>query len=407
MILWFMPHDLANSYEQIKHIMQHTSPYKILLVPDRFAHYRYSIFKNISEKYFVEIYAPKAKDSSGIEVAEATTDHKSEPYKLNWIDIKSFSARGVCFWQSKVFFASLKRDYDICIYWGDAWRISTWLSAIAAKMTGKKVIFWTHGLYGNERFFKKIVRINLYKIAHQILLYGNHSKKKLVEAGFKEDKLQVINNSLDVKNQNEIYSIIEKEAAVKKNNPSQHQLIFVGRLEKNKKLNLLIENLRELNRKSDKAINLLIIGNGSEMEALKFLCKKNDVEKLVKFYGECYDQKKLAPLIAESSICISPGNVGLTAMQSLVYGTPVITHDDPFRQMPEYEAIIEGVSGALFRHDSPKSLIDSILRCIDYIENKKITPQTCRNVILEQYTPEYQLKIFNSAISQILDKEKK
>ena len=46
------------------------------------------------------------------------------------------------------------------------------------------------------------------------------------------------------------------------------------------------------------------------------------------FYGACYDESKLGELIFNADLCVSPGNVGLTAVHSMGYGTPVITHNN-------------------------------------------------------------------------------
>lgn len=59
----------------------------------------------------------------------------------------------------------------------------------------------------------------------------------------------------------------------------------------------------------------------------------------VHFYGSVYDEQAISDLLTDVDICVAPGDVGLTCMHSLVYGTPVIIHDNPDFQMPEYEAI--------------------------------------------------------------------
>ena len=47
--------------------------------------------------------------------------------------------------------------------------ISTWISAIIARLRNRKVYFWTHGLYGNESKLKYFFRILLYKIYNEII----------------------------------------------------------------------------------------------------------------------------------------------------------------------------------------------------------------------------------------------
>ena len=46
---------------------------------------------------------------------------------------------------------------------------------------------------------------------------------------------------------------------------------------------------------------------------------------LCHFQGAVFDESN-SELIYHSDLCVSPGNVGLTAIHSLTYGVPVATH---------------------------------------------------------------------------------
>ena len=74
------------------------------------------------------------------------------------------------------------------------------------------------------------------------------------------------------------------------------------------------------------------------------------------FFGPCYDEFEIGMLIYNAALCVSPGNVGLTAIHSLSYGTPVISHNDFKHQMPEFEAIVPGETGAFFIANDLNSL---------------------------------------------------
>jgi glycosyltransferase involved in cell wall biosynthesis len=54
------------------------------------------------------------------------------------------------------------------------------------------------------------------------------------------------------------------------------------------------------------------------------MIKERKLDDFIVFYGESYNERELAPLIALADVCVSPGNVGLTAIHALTYGTPVI-----------------------------------------------------------------------------------
>jgi len=110
----------------------------------------------------------------------------------------------------------------------------------------------------------------------------------------------------------------------------------------------------------------------------------------------------MGPLIALSDICVAPGEVGLTAMHSLIYGTPVVTHNDYTRQMPEFEAIEEHKSGAFFDYGNLSSLVCKLEQCWEDIEAKRITAETCRSIIHTYYTADYQREVFGRAMHQML-----
>lgn len=91
--------------------------------------------------------------------------------------------------------------------------------------------------------------------------------------------------------------------------------------------------------------NAIFIGKDVEGVDLGAYAEKMNVEKQIWMYGPCYEDKILAELFYNSQVCVSPGNVGLTAIHSLTFGCPVITHGDFPHQGPEFESIIPGKTG--------------------------------------------------------------
>ena len=54
----------------------------------------------------------------------------------------------------------------------------------------------------------------------------------------------------------------------------------------------------------------------------------------------CYNEEANAELLYNASVCVCPAEVGLTAIHSLLFGTPVVSNDNFDEQMPEFESII-------------------------------------------------------------------
>ncbi|MBV6653951.1 MAG: glycosyltransferase family 4 protein, partial [Mameliella sp.] len=177
-------------------------------------------------------------------------------------------------------------------------------------------------------------------------------------------------------------------------------LIFVGRLTAVKKLHLLIQALKKaLDNTQLRSFNLVIVGSGPEQERLLQLVSKLNLNDHVWFYGACYEEEKLARLLYQADICVSPGNVGLTALHALSYGTPIISHNNFSKQMPEFEVIQPEVTGAFFTERDASSLSNTINSWLERYGQK--TPdlrENCYKVIHERYNPFFQIKVLKAAL---------
>lgn len=381
----------------------------VALVPDRFACYRYTVFKRLSDfeenGFYLTIYADTEEDVPGLKLVDSSyCDRDYMNGGISWMRIKNVAIRGICFWQTGLFRLACSKEHDVHVYWGEAHRLSTWGSVVISRLMGKRVVFWTHGIYGNEGFLKRCIRVLFYHMADALLLYSNYGKRVLEECGFSPEKLHVIKNSLDCQKQNELFEECGSLADKIKSDlfsESDRVLIFIGRLEPQKRLEMLLEALVFLNRGADEHYKLLIIGDGSQNVKLVEIAEEMNVSNDVVFYGACYDDEILAPLIMMADVCVSPGEVGLTAMHSLIYGTPVITHDNFAEQMPEFEVISPNVSGAFYAYNDATDMCAKIEEVIALVDRGVITSDTCRQSVLQAYTGDYQVRVFREMLEVI------
>ncbi|MBK7132480.1 MAG: glycosyltransferase [Bacteroidales bacterium] len=181
----------------------------------------------------------------------------------------------------------------------------------------------------------------------------------MIESGFNPNKVHTVYNSLDFnyhkklfdeRNESELGEIKKKLFKSRSNLPI---VLFIGRLTSEKKISYLLDSI-SLCKHRGNDFNCLIVGEGEELEYLKNHAKLQGILESVCFYGSSYEEKINAKLIMLSDCCVSPGNVGLTAIHSLSMGTPVITHDNMYNQGPEVEAIIQDKTGLLFRENEKK-----------------------------------------------------
>lgn len=378
------------------------------LFPDRFAHYRYPLFKLLSgsKDYALTIYADTRQDNS-VKLAPATyADLDIENGGVRWGRVRNVAYKGICFWQKGVIAKALFSDHDIMVYWGEMQRISTWLATWIGKLRGKKVVYWSHGVYGNEGEFKMWLRLKFLRQADYILLYGNYAKKLLLAHSFDERHLGVIYNSLDYERHLEIMQGISETACLRKREEwltrqADFLAVFVGRLTYTKRLDMLLEAVSKIIREEKITLTILLIGDGVARESLAALAESLGIAHLVHFYGACYQDEELLPLLAAADFCVSPGNVGLSAIHALMAGTPVITHDKAEEQGPEFEVIEEGINGAYFQVGDIEDMAQKIVFVVEQIKKKAITIQSCQARIHQHYNPKYQSAIFEKMIADL------
>jgi len=105
-------------------------------------------------------------------------------------------------------------------------------------------------------------------------------------------------------------------------------------------------------------------------------------------------------VISEHDIFVSPGNIGLAAIHSLMAGTPVITHGEASVQGPEYEVVSEGLNGALFKRGSVEDLQAKISNCARNLNEGRLTSQDCKNSTIK-YSTEHQVEIFLKSLRDL------
>jgi len=355
-----------------------------------------------SEKVDYSFYASPC-GFSGIKTIDSNeSKFANNKGKLEWFFLKNVLFRNVLLYQFGIISKCIRTDYDVYILYGEMYSISGWIAALICKLRKKPVLLLGHGMYGNEKRMKKIVRLLYYRIADYHLVYGNRSKKLMVESGFSPERIFTVYNSLDYNLHNKLYKekdLGELDDFRRKLFPENSNLplvMFIGRLTKEKKIQYLLEAI-SLSRGKGNNYNCLIVGGGSESDNLKNLSESMNISDSVCFYGPSYDENINAKLIMMSECCVSPGNVGLTAIHCLSLGTPVITHSNFFNQGPEVESVIQDKTGLFFEENNVNDLSDVI---DDMILNRKKSymEPNCIGQIAEFWNPMKQASVFDEAV---------
>ncbi|MBR4597128.1 MAG: glycosyltransferase family 4 protein [Opitutales bacterium] len=357
--------------------------------------YRREIFLRLDDAYDCKFAAgEKTVNASDIKLMD-------ESEFKNFKRIKNVVFLSAPFYWQKGVLGELFNGCGKYVFVGEPFCVSTWLFAIMLKfMPRKKLYFWTHGWYGREGFFKKILKKIFFGLSDGIFVYGDYARSLMVKEGFDEKKLFPIHNSLAYSKQMEIRRELAPSGVFSAHfKNSNKNIIFIGRLGANKKLDMIIRALAQL-KKSGIFMNATLVGDGGERENLQRLAGELGVSENVWFYGACYDERENANLIYNADLCVSPGNVGLTAIHCLAFGCPVITHDNFPMQMPEFEAVEDGKTGAFFKHGSLESLVETVRKWSENSLGREEIRRNCFEVIDTKWNPNYQMEIFSAVFGK-------
>lgn len=125
-------------------------------------------------------------------------------------------------------------------------------------------------------------------------------------------------------------------------------IVFVGRLAKEKNVDLLLSAQRKINDK-DKNINLIIIGDGPDMEEYKETAKKLKIDKNVFFTGKVPWEEipayyRVGNVFATASTSETQGLTVIEAMAASI--APICIDDESFRN-----TVIDGLNGRIFKEE--------------------------------------------------------
>lgn len=355
-------------------------------------HYREKIYKLLEDEVNCTFFFGGSSEDGKIKKLDYTVFRKTIS------DLKTKKLISHFYWISGSVSLVFK-SYKKFILTGEPYCVSAWIILLLGKLFGKKVYLWGHGWYGDETGVKRIIKYYFHKLASGIFLYGNYSRDLMIKEGFKPEKLHVVYNSLFYDEQIEIRKTLKQISIFKDHfNNENKNIIFIGRLTPVKKLDLLLHALKKIKDKGVN-LNLTFIGNGTIKDDLISLTDNLELNNDVWFYGESYDEKELSELIYNADICVSPGNVGLTAIHVMTYGTPVITHDNFVNQMPEFEAVEDGVTGGFFKENDIDSLADKIIEWSNYsVQNRDAVRDACYKIIDTKFNPYNQVGKFKKVL---------
>lgn len=359
---------------------------KVCMSFNNIASYRKAIYKMIDKEFDCDWYIEK----NGSKVPPFA---ESELKKVCWLTRLEL---GPFYWERSLI-KLLHKDYDVYFMYGTTRNISLFFFCLLKRLfyPAKRIYFWTHGFYGKESKIELLLwKRPLFRLPDGLFTYGDYAKKIMVECGFDANRIFPIHNSLDYDTQFKLRLQLKSSDIYKKHFKNENPiLIFIGRLTRVKRLDMLINAVATL-KKNGEEYNVVFVGDGTERETLANLVEQKELSQQVWFYGACYDENENANLVFNADLCVAPGNIGLTAVHCLMFGCPAMSHNNFSMQMPEFEVIKPGQTGDFFEYDDINSIVNTISKWFrEHKKDRNLVREACYRIVDTEWNPGYQIEI--------------
>lgn len=235
--------------------------------------------------------------------------------------------------------------------------------------TLENIPFANEGIRGRKNF-KKIA----YEYADLFLATTQDAKNALIKEGVDRKKIRVIGSGVET-----------KRFLPKKRNTKVINILFVGRLEREKGVHNVISSYILLSKQYKKKIHLTIVGRGSEKKKIRKRIKENDLESSVTLKTVAY--KDIHVQYQNADIFVAPSidtltwkeQFGYVIVEAMSSGLPIITTDAG--SIPE---VIKG-SGLIIPQNDTLALTNSLDELIKSKQKRVELGKKARRTAVKYY----------------------
>jgi len=234
------------------------------------------------------------------------------------------------FWYSRKINRILNKKI-ICSVYSHSEEMSYWIRS------GIKVLYHMHG---STNALKK-AKVRLFRNWLLQLLWENVRKKNilnatniiaidqlcfdLVKRHHRSDNVLLIPNFVDSSVYYRSNEVSELIGTIK-----EKILLFVGRIEEVKGLELFVDTLSELNNREPGKWKGVIVGKGSNEEVIRNYISIHSETSLFYFTGSVFDENEMRKIYNHASVLMISSHfegIPMVVLESLACGTPVVSTD--------------------------------------------------------------------------------
>ena len=133
---------------------------RVAIVYHYLAHYREAVFETLSRpaaRHHYVIFSDRQSNIPSLATIAPEKSRSRPAGRLNWRFIRNRWLTQ-CALAERCVRIALSREFDAVILLGNMQFLSTWIAALLARVIGKRVLMWTHGVLRRERGVRGCVR---------------------------------------------------------------------------------------------------------------------------------------------------------------------------------------------------------------------------------------------------------
>ena len=358
--------------------------------------YRVALFEKLTQfpdlrvKVFIGEDFPRSKVKSAQNLGDI--DYVKLPTKFFHLLGRTFV------WHKGLFSALEEFNPDVVIGEGESHIICFILALYYKRVHPKtRVIHWSlGGLPGeihNRRKIKSFIKFQLQKKADAFVVYSSYGKKYLESMGHDSQKIFVATNVCDSGEGLLSTSTIGlSKSAIKQmlNLPDKLTVLYVGALEANKKIDVLLKSARMLCKDY---YNFIILGDGAERENLENFVASTNLSNVI-MCGRI-SPKKVRSYYEAADIFVLPGRGGMVISEAMSFALPIVVGQ---ADGTEYDLVVHRSTGIRLQNADEKEIAEAFEFLRRNAELARTWGKNGRQHLINNYTIEKMVENLAKAI---------
>ena len=356
---------------------------RVAVVTNVIPSYREDFYRRLFSHYGQDI---QVFCQSSIKGMNLECVHDNYPENINIIRCTGLVRDVIAFQHVPV--KRLYDEFDVIFFAGNPRVVSNVLWSSMLRLLGKRVVIWGQYHTANSGVLTKTIRLLWWKLFRNVFLYTDAEKEQYRQTRSDGTVIVGMNNGLDqsdIVQARESFDRADLAAWAESQQLQDRKVILsCARLDAKNRFEIMLEALPDIVRTHPQVL-WCVIGGGVEEQRLRSMATELGVEEYIRWLGPIYGEQALAPWFLNAVCLIHPGAIGLSLLHAMGYGLPVVTHDNPLNQMPEFAALTPDLNGVVYEEGDVASMCQQVTRLIEDDELAAALSEQAMRTVDEKY----------------------